>query len=265
MRIPTGRRAARTLAAALAVLAVGGGAALTTTACKGPRLNALMMSKSQEVEVGQQAAQQVDQQYRGKFVTSGPQYERLQRVAARILPRAASDYDVPYSVKLISSKDVNAFALPGGPIYFYTGLVDLAESDDELAAVLGHEAAHISRRHAAKQVADAQTKGLIAQLALGRASDLAQVAAGIALQLDQLSYSRSDEEQSDEVGFQYLVSAGYDPGAMASFFRKMGEATGGGGGPEWLSSHPVTRKRVEKAEERAKAYRQQQQGQTATP
>ncbi|HVK07070.1 MAG TPA: M48 family metallopeptidase [Armatimonadaceae bacterium] len=248
----------RTMAVAAALLATGAGAATTVAGCKGPRLNALMMSKSQEVEVGQQTAVEVERKYAGKVLTSGPHYDRLQRVAARILPQAAKDYDVPYTVKVIQSKDINAFALPGGPIYFYTGLIDLAATDDELASVLGHEASHISKRHSAKQIADAQTKGILAQIALGRASDIAQVAAGIALQLDQLSFSRGDESQADEVGFKYLVNAGYDPDAMASFFMKMGEAAGGGGGPQWLSSHPLTGERVRKAQERANAYKKEQ-------
>ncbi len=205
--------------------------------------------------MGQQAAKQVE--HENKIITSGPDNDRLQRVAARILPLARRDYDVPFSVKLIDSKEINAFALPGGPIYFYKGLVDLAGSDDELASVLGHEATHIVKRHSVKQISDAQAKGLIAQLALGRAGNVAQAAAGIALQLDQLRFSRADESQADEVGFKYLTQAGYSPESMASFFRKMGAKTGNGG-TEWLQSHPVTSKRVEAAEKRAKEYEQAQ-------
>jgi beta-barrel assembly-enhancing protease len=159
-------------------------------------------------------------------------------------------------VQLVRSNEVNAFALPGGPIYFYTGLIDLAESDDELASVLGHEAGHIVKRHSAKQISDAMFKQNIAAVALGNASRTVQALAGIGLQLDQMQYSRADESQSDEVGFKYLVEAGYDPDAMASFFRKMGKATGGGGGtPEFLRTHPVTSRRVEAAEKRAAEYK----------
>lgn len=240
--------------ASFAAVSLMGGTLLATTGCKSPNFGGVFsMSKSQEIELGQQAAQQVERE--NKIVTSGPKYEQLQRVAARILPLARRDYDVPFSVKLIDSKEINAFALPGGPIYFYTGLMDLAGSDDEVASVLGHEATHIVKRHSVKQISDAQTKGLIAQLALGKSSDLAQAAAGIVLQIDRLKFSRGDESQSDEVGFKYMTQAGYDPDAMASFFRKMGAKTGGGG-PEWLQSHPVTSNRVKAAEKRATDYEQ---------
>ena len=240
--------------AGVAAATLLGGATFGVSGCKSPNLGGLFsMSKSQEVELGQQAAQDIDRQ--AKIVTSGPQYEQLQRVAARILPLARRDYDVPFSVKLIDDKQINAFAVPGGPMYFYTGLMDLASSDDEVASVLGHEAAHIVKRHSVKQIGDAQAKGLIAQLALGKSSQTVQTLAGIGLQLDRLSFSRGDESQSDEVGFKYLTEAGYDPKAMASFFKKMGAKTGGGGGtPEFLRSHPVTNKRVEAAEKRAKAF-----------
>jgi len=226
---------------------------VVSTGCKGPNFSGVFsMSKSQEIELGQQSAKEVEA--KEKIVTSGPQYERLQRVAARILPLARHDYDVPFSVKLIQSKEVNAFALPGGPIYFYTGLMDLASSDDEIAAVLGHESTHVVKRHAVKQISDAQTKGLIAGIALGKAGNLAQTAAGLALQIDQLRFSRGDEAQADEVGFKYLTEAGYDPDAMASFFKKMMAKTGNGG-TEWLSNHPLTTKRIQAAEQRAEEYK----------
>jgi len=134
--------------------------------------------------------------------------------------------------------------------------MDLASSDDEIASVLGHEATHIVKRHSVKQISDAQTKGLLASLALGKASDLAQAAAGVVLQIDQLRFSRNDEAQADEVGFKYLTEAGYNPDAMASFFKKMGAKTGNGG-TEWLSNHPLTSKRIEAAEQRAQAYKKQ--------
>lgn len=217
-----------------------------------------MMSKDQEIKLGGQAKTELDQQYRGKLITSGPQYEQLQRVSAKIFPLAKRDFDVPYTIQLIDDKQINAFAVPGGHIYFYKGLMDLASSDDEVASVLGHEASHIVKRHSAKQISDAQAKQVIAAIALGtsRAGQTAELVTGGILQLDQLRFSRDDESQADEYGFRYMTEAGYDPGAMASFFRKMGKAAGSGGGPEWLSSHPLTEGRVKAAEKRAADYRQ---------
>lgn len=227
---------------------------ITASGCKNARFPN-MVSKEQELELGQEGAAQVDKEFRGKFITSGRQYEQLQRVAARIFPQAKEDWDVPYTIKLIDSNEINAFALPGGPMYFYKGLMDLASSDDEVASVLGHEVSHIVKRHSAKQISDAMVKQFGASILLGGSGQLAQAAAGIVLQLDQLRYSRDDESQADEFGFQYLVGAGYDPDAMASFFRKMEQKAGSGGGPEFLRSHPVTSKRVENAQKRAAEYK----------
>jgi predicted Zn-dependent protease len=232
-------------AAALGTLSLGG------AACKGRFGN--MISRSQEVDLGRQAQRDVERKY--KIEDDPAVNARMGRIAARIFPQARRDYDVPYEVRVIDSKEVNAFALPGGPIYFYRGLIELAGSDDEIAAVLGHEAAHVSKRHSARQISDAQAKGTIASILTQGKSDLVQVLANIGLTLDQLRYSRGDESESDRVGFRYLTEAGYDPDAMASFFRKMQEKAGRGG-PEWLASHPLTRKRVEQAEKMAADYKQ---------
>jgi predicted Zn-dependent protease len=228
--------------ALLGGIAVGG--------CNGRLPN--LISKDQEIQLGKEYAAQVEQQNR--IVTSGPQAERLQRVAARILPLADADYDVPYSVKLIDSKEINAFAVPGGPIYFYKGLVDLAGTDDEVASVLGHEATHIVRKHSVKQMSDAMGKETIAALLLGNAGQTAQAVAGTLLQLQSLQFSRGDESEADKYGFRYLVKARYNPYAMADFFRKMEKATGSGGTPEWLQSHPLTSKRIDEAQKRADTY-----------
>jgi len=242
-------RAAALLATAMVGLLTLGGTA-TTSGCKARFGNAL--SRSDEVRIGQQGQREIERKYR---LEDDPAINaRMQRIAARIFPLAHRDFDVPYEVKVIDSKEVNAFALPGGPIYFYRGLIELAESDDEIAAVLAHEATHVSKHHSARQITDAQGKSTIAQLLLGGAGDLVQILANIGLTLDQLKYSRDDESQSDEVGFKYLTEAGYAPEAMATFFRKMA-AKSRGGGPEWLSSHPLNRKRIEAAERRAAQYR----------
>ena len=237
-------------AAACAAALVGVGC---VAGCRSPRFGN-MMSQSDEVQLGQQTAKEIEQ--KAKIITSGPQYDALQRAVARIIPLARKDYDVPYTVKLIDSKEVNAFALPGGPIYFYKGLIDLAGSDDEIASVLGHEATHVVKRHVAKQISDAQAKNIIASLALGRSSSIVQTVAGLGLQIDQLHYSRQDEAQADEIGFKYLTEAGYNPDAMAGFFKKLEtkEGGGGGGGPVWLQDHPLTKSRVQKAEARADEY-----------
>lgn len=238
-------------AASAALLATGLLASGVTSGCKGKFPN--MISKSQQVQLGQQVSADVERQNR--VVTSGPQYEQLQRVAARIIPLAERDFDVPYTVKLIDSKEINAFALPGGPIYFYRGLLELAQSEDEVAAVLGHEAAHVVKQHSAHQISQQNFQQLVAGLTLGNQGQAVQTLAGLGLGLVNLKFSRGDESESDKVGFRYLVQAGYEPEAMASMFRRM-EQKSGRSGPEWLQSHPLTRKRVEEASKRAADYKQ---------
>lgn len=229
--------------------------AMALGGCKGGRLGN-MYSQSDEIKMGQQFAADYQKDPKNRFVTSGPQYDQLQRVSSRIFPLARKDWNVPYSIRLVDSKEVNAFAVPGGPIYFYRGLMDLASSDDEVAAVLGHEATHIVKRHSAAQMSDSQGKSVIAQILLGvgRTSKDQQQLAGLFLGLQSLKFSRTDESQADEYGFKYLTQAGYNPDAMGTFFEKMGKKTGGGG-PEWLASHPVTSKRVEAARKRADNYK----------
>lgn len=252
------RRAARLAATALVATTAFGTASLAS-GCRGGRFGNVI-SRSQQVQIGQETAGEVERQQK---VLNDPEVNaRMQRIADRIFPLARKDFDVPYTVKVIDSKDVNAFALPGGPIYFYKGLIDLAGSDDEIASVLGHEAAHIVKQHSAKQISDAQFKNTLLSIATQGKSDLIRIASSLALTVDQLKYSRGDEGESDEVGFRYLTQAGYDPDAMAGFFRRL-EAKEGrkGGGPSWLRSHPVTSSRVRAAEARAQAYKQS--GQTA--
>ena len=202
---------------------------LLLTGCKGGLHFPNMISPSQEHEIGVQASEEIDRQ--NKLILSGPQYDQLQRVAGKIFPLAKQDLTVDYSVKLIDSKEVNAFALPGGPIYFYKGLMDIAGTDDEAAAVLGHESTHVVRHHVAKQISDAQMKGLLGQMTVGGASGLIQELASFGLAVDQLHYSRDDEAEADRNGFRYLVTAGYDPYAMSRMFRKLQAESGGDSGP----------------------------------
>jgi predicted Zn-dependent protease len=230
--------------------------ALAGVGCKGG-----LPSKQKEVELGQQFAQEYEQKLPdGPIVTRGPEYERVQRVAAKLLPLARKDWDVPYTVKVIQSDQINAFAVPGGPIYFYTGLIKLAANDDELASVLGHEIAHITKRHSVKQMKKSQDMmiGLAAIDVLIKGGNTVKGAAEIAAGLQQMKFSRGDENQADEFGFKYLVNMNYNSDAMASFFTKMGEKTGGNGGGrlgDFLSSHPMTNKRVEAATKRSTDFK----------
>lgn len=238
--------------ALLALVALGG---IFGEGCRGGGLP----SRDKEIELGREFTQDYESKLPdGPLLKSGPEYDRLQRIASRVLPLARKDWDVPYTVKVVKSDQVNAFAVPGGPIYFYTGLIELAGSDDEIASVLGHEVSHVSKRHSVKQMKKSQD--LAALLALGssliKGGNSVKSAAQVFAGLKSMEFSRGDETQADEFGFSYLVKAGYKPEAMADFFVKMQGKNGSGNkNLEFLSSHPMTTKRIEASRKRAADYR----------
>jgi predicted Zn-dependent protease len=215
-----------------------------------------LLSESQEVEMGQQAKQEVAQ-------TMGLYHDpRLETYIADLgKPLAANSGrpQLPFSYQIVEDASVNAFALPGGPIFLTRGILGHLNSEAELVAVMGHETGHVSARHVANQMSKAQ----LAQIGLGVASivsptmaQLAQVA-GAGLQLLFLQFSRTDETQADEMGFRFMTKAGYDPRQMIGLFQMLDglsvESAGGGGKlPEWMQTHPIPEHRLEATQERLK-------------
>lgn len=203
-------------------------------------------STRQEVKLGQQVASEVEKQ--SKLDTDPADVARIQSIAGPVLEQAKSMRgDINYQVKIIQSKEVNAFSLPGGWIYLYTGLIEKAGGDDDaIACVIGHEAAHCVRRHAIKQLQDAQKQGILIDLVgiLSR-SDSAYQAVSLASDLDQLHYSREDEYEADKYGLMFAYNAGYDPYGMPRFFQVIErlEKAGDNSMP-WSNDHPITRNRI---------------------
>ena len=226
---------------------------LTSTGCRRVRN---IYSRTDEIRMGTQFVTAFNQSKDGaKIVNSGPMVMRLQRVALPIIEAARKDWDVPYSVTLIKENEINAFAVPGGPMYVNTGLMQLATTDDELASVLAHEVSHIVKRHSAQQLSDAAVKQGVAGILFGRSSADVRTVVGLTLDLKDREFSRGDEAQSDEYGFKYLVAAGYNVRGMASMFTKMQESAAKTNEKlAFLSTHPLTRKRIEAAEKRAESY-----------
>lgn len=232
-------------------------AAVCAVSSAGCRRVKNIYGRTDEIALGQEFVKDFPKDPQSpKALEKGPLVDRLRRVASRILPLAKQEWDVPYTVTVLDDPEVNAFAVPGGPIYFNKGLLELAESDDEIAAVLGHEAAHIVKRHSARQMSDQVVKAGLAQILLGKTRGDIQQAVAIGMRLKSLEFSRGDESESDTAGFRYLVGAGYSPDAMASFFRKMREKAGDSPrSMAFLNSHPLTSKRIEMAERMAADYR----------
>ena len=174
-----------------------------------------------EVRQGREAAAEVDRQ--AKFIEDPLITEYVNRVGQNIVLH--SDAKVPFTIKVIDSDEVNAFALPGGFFYVNKGLLLAADNEAELAAVMAHEIAHVAARHAVENQAKAS---LLEYAALGASIFIGgipgmiyQNTAGIGLLGIFMKFSRGAEEEADKLGVQYMYAAGYDPGAMATMFEKL--------------------------------------------
>jgi beta-barrel assembly-enhancing protease len=178
-------------------------------------------STEKEVRLGRELAAEVERQ--AKFVDDPVITEYVNRVGQNIVLH--SDAKVPFTIKVIDSDEVNAFALPGGFFYVNKGLILAADNEAELAGVMAHEIAHVAARHAVEN----QTKGSLLEYAAiagsifigGIPGMIYQNTAGIGLLGIFMKFSRSAEEEADKLGVQYMYAAGYDPSAMATMFEKL--------------------------------------------
>jgi predicted Zn-dependent protease len=178
-------------------------------------------STEKEVKLGRELAAEVDRQ--AKFIDDPMITEYVNRVGQNIVLH--SDAKIPFTIKVIDSDEVNAFALPGGFFYINKGLLLVADNEAEVAGVMAHEIAHVAARHAVEN----QTKGtLLEYLAMGTSIFLGgipgmiyQNTAGLGLLGIFMKFSRSAEEEADKLGVQYMFAAGYDPSAMATMFEKL--------------------------------------------
>ncbi|HET6681354.1 MAG TPA: M48 family metalloprotease [Gemmatimonadaceae bacterium] len=214
-----------------------------------------LVSESQEIAMGQEGKQAV----RGSMGLVDN--AALQSYVSQLGLAMAKDTErpgLPWSYAVVDDPVVNAFALPGGPVYITRGILAYFNSEAELMGVLGHETAHITARHSAHQLSQQQ----LAQIAvIGTAivkPELAQFAnlASQGLGLLFLKYGRDDEREADAIGFRYMVAEGYDPREMAETFRTLDRVSGTsseGRPPEWLSTHPDPGNRVEDALARVRA------------
>ncbi len=231
-------------------------ATLTLTACPvnpatGER-QLMLISEAQEIRMGQEGAQQVEALL-GLY--DDPELEEYVNQIGLELAATSEKPNLPWSFKIIDDVIVNAFALPGGPIYVTRGILAHFNSEAELAGVLGHEIGHVTARHSAEQISRAQA----AQLGIGVGYIfLPEIAAygdviNVSLGLLFLKFGRDDERQSDDLGFRYLRRSGYDPTEMVDVFDMLGRvssAAGGSGLPAWLSTHPDPGERRERMQQR---------------
>jgi predicted Zn-dependent protease len=204
-------------------------------------------SLDKEVALGRRLAAQVDQQ--GKFIDDPIVTEYVNRVGQNIALH--SDAKIPFTIKVLDSDDVNAFALPGGFLYVNKGAILTADSESELAGVMAHEIAHVAARHGVEQA----SKGTLANIAFiplifmtGGLGYLAYEAYQIGVPLAFLKFSRGAESEADRLGAQYLWAAGYDPNNFLSFFEKLEKKEKGKPGTlsKLFGTHPPTPDRITK-------------------
>jgi len=239
----------------LAALATAGGCN-TVSGTKRSQLNVL--SESDERELGEEAYQEALSEKGVKKVTSGPDYDRVQRVADRIEDaserlhaKAVRGFEWQWTV-VNDDNMVNAWALPGGKSAVYTGMLRMAKSDDELAVVMGHEASHAIARHAGERISSNMViQGALqgTSMALGDMSPAAQQATMAALGLGSnvgvlLPWSRMQESEADELGLLIAADAGYDPRTSIDLWTRM--ASQSGAPPEFLSTHPSENTRIKR-------------------
>lgn len=166
---------------------------------------------------------------------------------------------LPWTFKIINQQEANAFALPGGPVYVTRGLIALGLSDSELAGVLGHEAAHINQRHSVKAIQRAMTYQLLSDLVLSQNETAMRTAVNLAIQYGaQLPHSRQDEYEADSIGLRLAYNAGYPVNGLVAFLQRLDAISGKNSAPEWLSTHPLTKERVTRADSLADTIGQKQ-------
>jgi predicted Zn-dependent protease len=219
----------------------------------GKGLNWYSMEK--EIAIGKQLAQEVERQ--AKIIDDPVISEYVNRVGQNLVRN--SDAKVPFTIKVIDTEDVNAFALPGGFFFVNSGLILKADTEAELAGVMAHEIAHVAARHGTRQA----TRGQVAQLATiplifmgGWAGYGIRQAASIMVPIGFLQFSKAFESEADLLGLQYMYKTGYDPEAFVDFFEKIQslEKKKPGTMAKVFSTHPPTEDRIVTAQKNIQEY-----------
>ncbi len=215
-----------------------------------------------DVKLGRDAARQVEQQM--PILNDSQAQAYVTAVGQRLVASIPSQFQQPafnYTFKIVNASDINAFALPGGPMFVNRGMIEAAKNEGEMAGVMAHEISHVALRHATAQ----QTKinsplnqifgigAILGGAVLGgeTGAALGQTIVGIKF----TSYSREYETQADILGAQIMAAAGYDPRDLANIFQTIAQQSSGGRAPEWLSTHPDPGNRFQKINQEASRLR----------
>jgi predicted Zn-dependent protease len=201
---------------------------------------------SDDVRAGQEAAREVERQL--PLLRDEEVNYYVNRIGQRLVEAIPSEFQQPefrYYFKVVDARDINAFALPGGPMYVNRGMIEAARTEGEMAGVMAHEISHIALRHGTAQATKAQkyqygaiAGAIIGAVIGGGAGQVIGQGSQVAIGTYFLKYSREYETEADILGAQMMARAGYDPRDLANVFRTIEQQGGGRGGPEFLSSHP---------------------------
>lgn len=208
---------------------------------------------AQDVQIGQEASQEVRREL--PMLDDDRVDDYVKRVGDRLvraIPDQFQHQEFRYSFEVVNQKEINAFALPGGPMFLHRGMMEAAKSEAEMAGVMAHEIAHVALRHGTAQATKAQgfqigavAGQILGAIVGGAAGSIIAQGSQFGLGAYFLKYGREYERESDLLGAQILARAGYDPRRMADMFRTIEKQSKGSGGPEWLSSHPNPSNRYE--------------------
>src|SRR5215510_9526239 len=199
------------------------------------------ITKEQQEQVGLQAMAEVYKQM-PVLPDSSPETQYIQQLGKKLVAVIPPDVSWPFQFHVIPQKEINAFALPGGPMFVNVGTITAADNEAELVGVMAHEMAHVYMQHSVKQASkQSMTQGLLGVLGSvlpgGMGGNLARLGIQFGAGTILMKYSRTDEAQADAVGAIIMYKAGYNPRALADFFQKL-EKQSGSGGPQFLSDHP---------------------------
>lgn len=214
------------------------------------------LSAEEEVALGRELAPRMAAQFGG--ASSSAAAERVRQIGARVVSRSsAANTPYQYAFHLLADrKTVNAFALPGGQIFITEALLSLLKTEDEVAAVLGHEVGHVLARHSAEHLAKQQlTQQLVGAVIIGSGSYETAQLAQIAGSLINMKHGRNDELESDALGIRLVREAGYDPSAMIRVMQVLEKASGGSNQPEFASTHPSPANRIARIREHLEKMR----------
>jgi predicted Zn-dependent protease len=214
-----------------------------------------------DVKVGRQAAAEVEQQM--PILNDSDATNYVSRVGQRLVNAIPSEFQHPefqYYFKIVNARDINAFALPGGPMYVNRGMIEAARNEGEMAGVMAHELSHVALRHGTAQASKAQKYGLLAGILgiggaiIGGPAGAAAQIAGQGVGVYFLKFSREYETEADILGSQIMARAGYDPHDLANMFKTIESQSGGSGGG-FLSDHPSPANRYERINQEAQYLR----------